>query len=161
MSEARAPQEPHPIVDSILPALAERDDAALWELAVSTVLADAEAQPDVRHLLITVARVPASKLEGAHPEESADLRLSWAKAREQVLWEFVGHTPRVRRRRGHYVLTVSLPQSSEKLGFVQARVAWRPRFPWADPTDTGVGRQDYTFSRDGEGKWRFRGARET
>jgi hypothetical protein len=145
----------HPIVESVLPALGENDDADLWQMAVSTVLADSENHEGVRHLLVTVVRTPDSS--ASNPEERADLRLSWARAKEQVLWEFVGHTPRVRRRRGHFVLTICVPKGSRKLAYVDVTAIWRPRFPWAPPEETEVGRKAYAFARDAEGAWGPRG----
>lgn len=150
------------VIRRLLDELGGGDDPELWLLAVARIETDVAALMGVPHpprrLLLRVCRVP-SRTSEVHPDSAAHFRLCWTRDRKSDGWTFAGASPRYPRKRGSYSATVCVPSGTRRLAVATVTVLWRPRYPWAEPEDTEIGRQFYDFARDHDGDWHHRGTR--
>jgi len=156
------PAPPAPSAD-LLAALAPRDDPALWTLAAEAAFRQAGGlfdvlEPRPRHVVVTFAALPR-RHPALHPDDAAEWKLSWSLEPGGDAWRPEGASPRLRRKRGHHCLTVCVPGATRRLAAVEVVCLWRPRFPWAPPEETEIGREVRLFLRDSDGAWRPRGVR--
>jgi hypothetical protein len=153
--------DPGPPLATLLDLLGPGDDPALWRLAAEKGLAQAaglleELEPRPRRVVVTFAAIPRRHPE-THPDDAALWRRSFALERGDAGWRDEGAAPRLRRKRGHFALTVCVPGGTRRLAAVEVTCLWRPRFPWAPPEETEIGREVRVFLRDGAGEWQPRG----
>jgi hypothetical protein len=148
-------------IATLLDMLGPGDDPVLWRVAAEKGLGQAAGlldalEPRPRRIVVTFAAIPPRHPE-THPDDGARWKWSFALERGDAAWRDEGPAPRIKRKRGHHSLTVCIPSGTRRLAAVEVVCLWRPRFPWAPPQDTEIGREVRVFVRDGEGVWAPRG----
>ncbi len=151
------------VLEALAPALEPRDDPALWELVADAALGQAEGlaaglEPRPRRLVVVFAALPRRHPE-THPDDAAAWRLAFSLERGDDAWRAEGPSPHLRRKRGHWSLTACVPGATRRLAVAEVVCLWRPRFPWAPPEETEIGREVRTYLRGADGVWVARGVR--
>jgi len=149
---------------TLLGLLAAGDDPALWRLVAEKALGQAaglfgDLEPRPRRVVVTFAAIPR-RHPANHPDDAALWRHAFSRERSDDAWHDEGAAPRLRRRHGHFALTVCIPGGTRRLAAVEVPCLWRPRFPWAPPEETEIGREVRVFLRDGTGAWQPRGVHD-
>lgn len=153
-----------PELDSVLAdELRRGDDAALWRgaaLRAAEEIAglDLRLEAPPRHVHLALAK-PRRRTDGGHEDDSPVFAAWWERERGGAFAPVRG-TPRLRRRRGHFVATLLLPGGTEGLAWIDALMLWRPHLPWAPPDAAGsheIGRSRQRWRRDADARWVFAG----
>lgn len=152
---------PGPVIAKLCGLLGSGDDPELWRLAAEKGLRQAaglleELDPRPKRILVVFAAIPR-RHPVTHPDDAALWRWSFALERGDDAWRDEGPSPHLRRKRGHHALTLCVPVGTRRLAAAEVVCLWRPRFPWAPPEETEIGREVRVFLRDGSGAWVPRG----
>lgn len=159
------------------------DDPGLWDSVLGTVLSEIEARwegeaPNIRRVHVGIFKVKkwlrphqsrwivdgpgfaAPQTYTNHPDQSAIWGVWLSRSRGETDWDCTDTSEPGRRKRGEYVLRVSVPGNS--IRHQQAAVAgeWRPSTPWHGSAETEGGYVWYGFRRSSEG-WGLTGHGES